>query len=95
MNKLEIFHADAYEKVSGLIAAGVKVDHIITDPPYNISKENNFNTMKNNIIMSDKTETLTGRGFYYEEVNDKKFRISANSFFQVNPETAGKIFESI
>lgn len=47
MNKLEIFNADAYEKVNELIAAGVKVDHIITDPPYNISKDNNFGTMKN------------------------------------------------
>ncbi len=55
----------------------------------------NFNTMKNNVIMSDKTETLSGRGFYYEQINDKKFKISANSFFQVNPETAGKIFEYV
>lgn len=47
MSKLEIFNADAYEKVNELIAAGVKVDHIITDPPYNISKDNNFGTMKN------------------------------------------------
>lgn len=47
MSKLEIFNADAYEKVKELIAAGVKVDHIITDPPYNISKDNNFGTMKN------------------------------------------------
>ena len=47
MNRLKIFNADAYEKVKELIDAGVKVDHIITDPPYNISKDNNFNTMKN------------------------------------------------
>ena len=25
----------------------IKVNHIITDPPYNISQDNNFNTMKN------------------------------------------------
>lgn len=47
MSKLVIFNADAYEKVKELIASGVKVDHIITDPPYNISKDNNFGTMKN------------------------------------------------
>lgn len=47
MNKLEIYNADAHEKVRELIDAGVIVDHIITDPPYNISKDNNFNTMKN------------------------------------------------
>ena len=55
----------------------------------------NYNTMKNNVIMSNKTETILGRGFYYEQVNDKKFKISANSFFQVNPETAGKIFRYV
>lgn len=47
MNNLEIFNADAYVKVKELIESGLKVDHIITDPPYNISKDNNFGTMKN------------------------------------------------
>lgn len=46
MNRLEIYNADAYAKVRELTDAGIKVDHIITDPPYNISKDNNFNTMK-------------------------------------------------
>jgi site-specific DNA-methyltransferase (adenine-specific)/modification methylase len=30
-----------------LIADGVKVDAVITDPPYNIARANNFHTMKN------------------------------------------------
>ena len=47
MKRLEIYNADAYKKVKELIDTGVKVDHIITDPPYNISKDHNFNTMKN------------------------------------------------
>ena len=47
MKRLKIYNADAYKKVKELINEGVKVDHIITDPPYNISKDNNFNTMKN------------------------------------------------
>ena len=37
MKRLEIYNADAYKKVKELIDTGVKVDHIITDPPYNIS----------------------------------------------------------
>jgi DNA modification methylase len=45
-NKMELFNADAYKKVSDLIKEGVTVNHIITDPPYNISKDNNFTTMK-------------------------------------------------
>ena len=47
MKRLKIYNADAYKKVKELINEGVKVDHIITAPPYNISKDNNFNTMKN------------------------------------------------
>lgn len=47
MNRLQIYNADAYEKVKELQELGLKVDHIITDPPYNISKDNNFQTMRN------------------------------------------------
>lgn len=43
----EIINDDAITYVKKLIRDGVKVDHIITDPPYNISKANNFSTMKN------------------------------------------------
>jgi DNA modification methylase len=44
---MEIYNADAYQKINDLINKGIKVDHIITDPPYNISQNNNFHTMKN------------------------------------------------
>lgn len=47
MNKIEIYNADAYEKVKEFLESGKKVNHIITDPPYNISKDNNFATMRN------------------------------------------------
>lgn len=42
---VEIFLNDANVKVKELIKNNIKVDHIITDPPYLISKENNFETM--------------------------------------------------
>ena len=40
-----IFNEDCLKVMDGLIAKGVKVDAIITDPPYNIAKDNNFTTM--------------------------------------------------
>lgn len=46
MNKLELINADSYEYVKVLKNKNVKVDHIITDPPYNISKDNNFGTLR-------------------------------------------------
>lgn len=45
-NNIKLFHGDAYKIISELIKENIKVDHIITDPPYNISKENNFHTLK-------------------------------------------------
>jgi len=43
MIKLE--HWDAFELMDKMIEEGVKVDAIITDPPYNIARDNNFHTM--------------------------------------------------
>ena len=42
-----LFNEDAYVKINQFLENNLKVDHIITDPPYNISKENNFQTMNN------------------------------------------------
>jgi DNA modification methylase len=47
MNNIQLYHGDCLEIMDKLIEQGVKVDAIITDPPYNISKANNFHTMKN------------------------------------------------
>lgn len=43
----ELFNADSYSKINDFIKRDTIVNHIITDPPYNISKKNNFATMKN------------------------------------------------
>ena len=56
MSEISIFNKDSYlfydefskmilNKNSEILERGI--DHIITDPPYNISKDSNFNTMKN------------------------------------------------
>ena len=42
-----LINGDAYKVIEELKEKGITVNHIITDPPYNISQENNFNTMKN------------------------------------------------
>lgn len=41
-----LFNDDAYIKINDFLNSNYIVDHIITDPPYNISQENNFSTMK-------------------------------------------------
>lgn len=42
-----IYNDDCLKFVKKAITSKLKVNHIITDPPYNISKENNFNTLSN------------------------------------------------
>ncbi|MDK1742879.1 DNA-methyltransferase [Dellaglioa algida] len=42
---MKIYNNDAYKLIDKLIKDDTKVDHIITDPPYNISVNNNFSTM--------------------------------------------------
>lgn len=46
-NFFKIYNDDAYKFISQLDKEKIIVNHIITDPPYNISKKNNFTTMKN------------------------------------------------
>ncbi|MBQ8985587.1 site-specific DNA-methyltransferase [Candidatus Saccharibacteria bacterium] len=41
----KIYNDDAYSVLDKMIKDGIYVDHVITDPPYNISKKNNFATM--------------------------------------------------
>lgn len=40
------YNVDSYEQIKNFESDNLLVDHIITDPPYNISKDNNFSTMK-------------------------------------------------
>lgn len=42
----KLYKGNAYTLIDELIKNNIKVNHIITDPPYNISHENNFNTLK-------------------------------------------------
>ena len=42
---IKLFNGDCLDVMDKLIAEGIKVDAVITDPPYNIAKDNNFHTM--------------------------------------------------
>ena len=45
MSKIDLYNGDCLFVMDELIEQGVVVDAIITDPPYNIARDNNFNTM--------------------------------------------------
>lgn len=42
---MKLINWDCLEEMDKLIEQGIKVDAIITDPPYNIARKNNFHTM--------------------------------------------------
>ncbi|MGL2855975.1 site-specific DNA-methyltransferase, partial [Helicobacter pylori] len=41
---IQIHHANAFEIIKDFHQQNLKVDAIITNPPYNISVQNNFST---------------------------------------------------
>lgn len=42
---IQLYNGDCMEVMDILIEKGIKVDAVITDPPYNIARKNNFHTM--------------------------------------------------
>ncbi|MBQ6678489.1 MAG: 23S rRNA (uracil(1939)-C(5))-methyltransferase RlmD [Lachnospiraceae bacterium] len=45
----------------------------------------NLNRKQTNVILGERTETLCGPGFITDTIGGVRFRISPNSFYQVNP----------
>ncbi len=54
----------------------------------------NINPANTNVILGDKTKVLTGDGYISDYIGDVKFRISARSFYQVNPVQTKVLYES-
>ena len=52
----------------------------------------NYNTKHSNVILGKETELIEGKDYIEEILEGRTFHISAESFFQVNPLTAQKMF---
>ena len=46
MNNINLHNGDCIKIMQSLIEQNIKVDAVITDPPYNISRKTNFHTLK-------------------------------------------------
>lgn len=55
----------------------------------------NFNSKRTNVIMGKETKILLGYSYYNEQLSNKTYKISSNSFFQVNPYCAELIFDKV
>ena len=74
-----VINGDRLPHASGLI-------HRLTSASPDIrSISVNFNTGRNNVILGKKTETIWGESAIEDSIGGIRFRISPQSFFQVNP----------
>ncbi len=55
----------------------------------------NYNSGNTNVILGEKTKCITGENFYTERLCGKTYKISAGSFFQINPYCAELLFNKI
>ncbi len=55
----------------------------------------NYNTLRGNLIMTNDTRKIQGENHIIEKIDDKIYKVSANSFFQVNIGSAKNIFEHV
>ena len=54
----------------------------------------NVNTKNTNVILGEENITIHGDGFIYDILGDFTFKISANSFYQVNPVQAEVLYNT-
>lgn len=55
----------------------------------------NFNNKKTNTILGSKTFKLFGEDYIIENLEDKKYKVGATGFFQVNPAAASVLFNIV
>ena len=54
----------------------------------------NTNTKNTNVIFGDKTRVIRGESYIEDLIGDVRYRISARSFYQVNPEQTKKLYDT-
>ena len=55
----------------------------------------NYNSQKSNVILGNSTKIIIGNDFYTDNLDGIKYKISAESFFQVNPYCAINVFNLV
>ncbi len=69
-------------------------DELIKEFPEVTTVINNINLKKAQVATGDYEIIFHGPGFNYDFIGDKKFRISANSFFQTNTHQAERLYQT-
>lgn len=75
-----------FPKKKDFIGALVKMFPAITTVTFSVNRSPEF------LTLGEHREVLYGEGYIVDEICGKKFRISPQSFYQVNPEQAEKLY---
>ncbi|MCL5045533.1 MAG: 23S rRNA (uracil(1939)-C(5))-methyltransferase RlmD [Actinobacteria bacterium] len=65
---------------------------LMASVPGLVSVVQNVNTRRTNVILGEETRLLAGRETIEDRIGDLRFKISARSFFQVNPEQTETLY---
>ena len=68
------------------------VEYLISKYPEIKTIAKNINNKNTNVILGNKTEIIYGDGYIYDVLENKKFKISPLSFYQVNPIQTEKLY---
>jgi 23S rRNA (uracil1939-C5)-methyltransferase len=69
------------------------IAELVSQIPYVKSIILNVNPKKTNVVLGDETVVLWGERYIHDYIGDIKFAISANSFFQVNPDQTKVLYD--
>jgi 23S rRNA (uracil1939-C5)-methyltransferase len=90
--------ADARQLMVCLIINGKKLPHSeelvkrLQAVPGMTSISYNINTERTNVILGKEVRHLFGNGYITDTIGDIRYRISPQSFYQVNPEQTAKLY---
>ena len=71
----------------------INVDELVNIYPDIKTIVININDKVTNVVLSDKNKVIYGEGYIIDELNDIKFKISVNSFYQINYVQTKKIYD--
>ena len=70
------------------------VNALIKEKPEITTVVLNYNSKKTSMILGEKETVLYGKGYIYDVLCGKRFRISSKSFYQVNSEQTRKLYDT-
>jgi 23S rRNA (uracil1939-C5)-methyltransferase len=70
-------------------------DKLMAACPGLISVSNNVQPKPGNVILGPETNLLAGEGYFLEKIENFKFRLSVDSFFQVNTSQVKNLWETV